>query len=166
MHSRSGHCDGFQAPFFPINPFPDLGYEEPTRGLLLLWHLIQHAKLTDTIIVHQSFFDHSWRRKWVQFAINTDCFQSPWSVPVLVQNCTIQGQKTEDSDSKKSLALSQIPSFKTQKTLMGPFRGKAHNYITHFAPSLCHHNKGSYQLFWGIPTRDIRPRFNLDNPLA
>ena len=52
MDSRSGHCDGFQAPFFPINPFPDLGYEEPTRGLLLLWHLIQHAKLTDTIIVH------------------------------------------------------------------------------------------------------------------
>lgn len=39
MDSRSGHCDGFQAPFFPINPFPDLGYEEPFRGLLL-WPVI------------------------------------------------------------------------------------------------------------------------------
>lgn len=39
MGSRSGHCDGFQAPFFPINPFPDLGYEEPFRGLLL-WPVI------------------------------------------------------------------------------------------------------------------------------
>ena len=39
MDSRAGHCDGFQAPFFPINPFPDLGYEEPFRGLLL-WPVI------------------------------------------------------------------------------------------------------------------------------
>ena len=46
MDSRSGHSDGFQAPFFPINLSPDLGYEAPRRG--------PFAKLTNTItiIVH------------------------------------------------------------------------------------------------------------------
>ena len=47
MDSRAGHCDGFQAPFFPINPFPDLGYEEPPRGLLL-WPVIHSMQNSPT----------------------------------------------------------------------------------------------------------------------
>lgn len=35
MDSRSDHSAGFQAPFFPINLSPDLGYEVPRRGPLL-----------------------------------------------------------------------------------------------------------------------------------
>ena len=48
MDSRTSHCDGFQAPFFPINPFPDLGYEEPTRELLLLWPVIHSMQNSPT----------------------------------------------------------------------------------------------------------------------
>ena len=35
IDGRSGHYDGFQTPFFPINLSPDLGYEAPRRGPLL-----------------------------------------------------------------------------------------------------------------------------------
>ena len=47
MDSRSGHSDGFQAPFFPINLSPDLGYEAPRRRPLL-WPVIHSMQSSPT----------------------------------------------------------------------------------------------------------------------